>query len=84
MGRSDRQAAARALRIVGAGTAHVVSVVEHLLGHRRDDGADLGQPDQALADAHEQIDAEFLLELADLPAHARLRSVQFPGDLGQV
>ena len=43
-----------------------------------------GQPGQALAGAHEDLDAELVLELADLAADARLRGVQRLRDLGQV
>jgi hypothetical protein len=37
-----------------------------------------------LAHAHEYLDAQLVLKLADLPADARLRCVQFVGNVGQV
>jgi hypothetical protein len=46
--------------------------------------ARLGEAGEALADAHEELDAELLLQLADLAADAGLGGVQGLGDLGQV
>ena len=46
--------------------------------------AGLGQPEQPLAAAHEQLDAELVLEILDVLADARLRGVERVGDLGQV
>jgi hypothetical protein len=44
----------------------------------------LGQPREPLACAHEQLNAQFILQLTDLAAHARLRGVQSLRHLGQV
>jgi len=39
---------------------------------------------EALAGAHEDLDAQLFLQLADLAAHARLRGVEDVRHLGQV
>ncbi len=46
--------------------------------------AGVGQAEQALAAAHEQLDAELVLEVLDVLADARLRGEQRVGHLGQV
>ena len=50
---------------------------QHRFAGRREAG-------QALAGAHEDLDAQLVLQLADLPAHARLRGVQHLGHHRQV
>jgi len=46
--------------------------------------ARLGQTQQALAAAHEDLDAEFVLEILDVLADTGLRRIQRVGDLGEV
>ena len=80
----DRQRAGVLLRILLADALHVgdlaqdhVDRLEHLL-------AGLGDAAQALAVAHEQVDAQFLLELEDGLGDAGLRREQRLRGLGQV
>jgi hypothetical protein len=62
----------------------VAALHEHALDDGQHMPAGLGEPREPLAGAHEELDAEFLLEFADLPAHAGLRGVKGVGDFGQV
>ena len=61
-----------------------VGIEQHALDDRQQRLAGAGQAQQTLARAHEQLDAELLLELAHLATDSRLRSVQRGGHLGQV
>ena len=84
MGGGNGQPSRRLLGKLLTRAPEVVGIVEHALHDRDDRRADFGQRGQALAGAHEDLDAELVLELADLPADARLRGMQGPRDLGQV
>ena len=80
----DHQAAAVAVGELLGDALDVAGVDQHALDDRDQLPARLGQPEQALAAAHEQLDAELVLEILDVLADARLRGVQRIGDLGQV
>ncbi|VTU20637.1 hypothetical protein H6CHR_01426 [Variovorax sp. PBL-H6] len=54
-----------------------------IVDDRQHMAAGFGEPGQALAGTHEELDAEFFLEFADLPAHAWLGGVERVGDLGE-
>ena len=62
---------------VGRVDQHALDDLHHLL-------AGVGEAEQPLAAAHEQLDAEFVLQVADVLADARLRGVQRVRHLGQV
>ena len=80
----DAQMAAVGAGEVLAGAAQVLGLAQQPLDDGHHVAARLGQAGQALAGAHEDVDAELVLELADLPAHAGLRGVQRLRHLGQV
>ena len=65
-----------ALEIVGL-VQQIVDDGHHLL-------ASLGDADQSLATAHEDLDAQLGLQLLDLLADARLRGKQHIGHLGEI
>src|SRR4051812_26489333 len=67
-----------------AGAPQVLRLGEDALGDRDHLLAGLGDCDQALAVASEHLDAELVLERADLLRDAGLRGVQRLGRLGNV
>jgi hypothetical protein len=71
-----REILARATQIVG--------FEQHALDNGQQGRAGRRQPRQALAGAHKDIDAQLLLELANLPAHAGLRGVEHGRHFGQI
>jgi hypothetical protein len=80
----NAQAAAAGLREIVGCALEVVGLLQQALDDRQHLLSGLRQPREALAYAHEQFDAQLLLQLADLAAHAGLRGVQRMCDLGQV
>jgi hypothetical protein len=62
----------------------VFRVVQHAPGDVEDGLAGLGDGDDALAVAHENIDAQLLLQLFDLFADVGLRGVQRVGGIGNL
>ncbi len=84
VGGGDRQAAHRLVGEFVADLLQVVEVAQHALGDRQHRAPRLGDRDQALAMALEDLDPELGLELADLLRHARLRGEQGVGGFGDV
>jgi hypothetical protein len=84
MRRGDGERAAVLRGEVGAGALEVVRLDQQSLDDRQHHLAGWREPGEPLAGAHEDLDAEFLLQFADLPAHAGLRGVQDEGDFGEV
>src|SRR5690606_9842876 len=70
----DRQTALGLVAELVTDLPEVVDVSQHALGDREDLPARLGHRDQTLAVTHEDLDAEFGLELSNLFGHAGLRS----------
>ena len=84
VGGGHAQAAAVLLGKVLTGPPQVVGLLQQALDDRQHRRAGRRQPGQALAGAHEDGDAQLIVQLADLPADARLRGVQGLRDSGQV
>ncbi len=84
VGGGDRQPPLLAALQLLARAPEAVGIEQHALDDRQQRLAGAGQAQQTLARAHEQLDAELLLELAHLATDSRLRSVQRGGHLGQV
>jgi hypothetical protein len=80
----DREQAALPRHEFLPGMPQVAALHQHALDDRQPMAAGFGQAGQALAGAHEELDAEFFLEFADLPAHAGLGGVERVSDFGQV
>jgi hypothetical protein len=74
----DGQRAAVLRRKVVAGALQVVGLAQQAFDDGQHHLAGWRQAGQPLAGAHEQVDAEFMLQLADLAAHAWLRGVSAP------
>jgi hypothetical protein len=79
-----RQAPVAARDEILARAAQVFGLEQHALDDRQQRRPGRGQPGEALAGAGKDLHPEFLLQLANLPAHARLRGVQHGGDFRQV
>src|ERR1019366_6784296 len=62
----------------------VVDLLQHALDDAEHHLPRFGDRGHALAAAHEDVEAELVLELADLLRHPRLRGMQGVGGLGQV
>jgi hypothetical protein len=84
VGGGDGQRAAVLGREIFAGAPQVVGLQQQPLDDRQHRLAGRRQPGQALAGTLEQRDAELVLQLADLPADARLRGVQRLGHGSEV
>ena len=84
MGRGDRERACRLVAEFAPDLLQVLGFLQqmlHDLDHRL---AWLGQGDDALAMAHENLHAELVLELADLLGDPGLGSVELLGRLGEI
>jgi hypothetical protein len=84
MGRRDGQRAELVVRELLARAPQVLGLGEDALGDRHHRLARLGDRHQALAVADEYLDAELVLERADLLGHPRLGGMQGLGRLGDV
>lgn len=62
----------------------VATLDQHAFDDRQQRIARRREPGQALAGTNEKIDAEFVLEFADLTADAGLRGVEGDGSVGQI
>ena len=82
-GRDDQRAMIRARVLVGE-ALDVGRVEQHALGDARQLFTGFRQPQQPLALAHEEVDAEFVLEILDVLADAGLRGVEGIGDFGEI
>ena len=80
MGRRDRQRAAVLVGEFGTSAAQVLGVQQQPLDDRQHRLPGRRQAGQPLARAVEELDAELVLELADLAADTGLRRVQRIGD----
>ncbi len=82
--RRHRQFALVAERELLGKLLDVLGIEQHALDDADQLLAGLGQPEQPLAAAHEQLDAELVLEVLDVLADAGLRGIEGVGNLGQV
>src|ERR1700690_2376123 len=62
----------------------VVGLLQHALDDAENRLARLGERSDAFAAAHENVEAELVLEFADLFRHSRLRGMQSVSSLGEV
>lgn len=84
VGRHHRQPALIAIAELFGQTLDVPGIEQHAFDDSHQFLARVGQAEQALALAHEQLDAEFGFQVLDVLADARLGGEQGIGRLGQV
>jgi hypothetical protein len=76
--------AAGLFRELRAGAAQVLRVEQQTFDDGQHRAARRRQACEALAGAHEELDAQFVFEFADLAAHAGLRRGEFVGNFGEI
>ena len=84
MGGGDSQLPSAAIAVFLGEILDVLGIEQHALDQHQQFLAGLGEPQQSLALAHENIDAEFHFQIAYVFRHAGLRGVERVGGLGQV
>jgi hypothetical protein len=84
MGGGDHEVAGLPAGKLVGDAAQVLGIEQNAVDHLGQFLARLGQPEQTLATAHEDLDAEFVLEILDVLADAGLRGVQGGRHFGQV
>jgi hypothetical protein len=84
VGRSDGQAPLIAIAETLGQILDVLGVEQHPVHDLREFLAGIGETEQSLAFAHEQLHTELVLEILDVLAHSGLRSEDGVGDFGQI
>ena len=84
MGRCNTQLTGLVVTEFAADRTQIIGMHQQSIDHRGNGGTGVGQADQALAVANEDLHAQFLFQFAYLLGHAGLGGKQALGGLGQV